>query len=96
MRRLTRIVEESPLRLLGSKYQLVIDVHTDSNGGVLERRLHQSTGSPDVDLLIFRAVEDMAILPPLLNRRPVQAWSRLPIVIDFGDHQADSLAVRRR
>lgn len=95
-RRLYRLVEESPVPGLQGRYQITIDVHTDSTGAILERRLHQSTGSLAVDQLLIRGVGEMEVAPPLVNRRPVQTWSRLPIMINFRDRTPRTLEVRDR
>ena len=95
-RRLYRLAEESPVPGLQGRHQITIEVQTDSTGAILERRLHRSTGSVAVDRLIVRAVGEMQVAPPLMNRRPVEAWSRLPIIIDFRDRTPRTLEVRDR
>ena len=95
-RRLYRLAREAPVPVLQGTYQVTIDVQTDSTGAILERRLHRSTGSVAVDRLLVRAVGDMEVAPPLMNRRPVEAWSRLPIMIDFRNRTPGRLEVRDR
>lgn len=63
----------------GTRQALVLDVFTDSDGRMTERRLHESTGYVQIDRLVLELADQLRIAPPLLNRRPLAMWTRLPI-----------------
>jgi hypothetical protein len=80
----TRIARQKIPGISG-KRSLVLDVRSDSTGAVLEKKLSQSTGSLELDRILFELTAQMRIAPALLNRRPTNGWSRLPITVMFSD-----------
>jgi hypothetical protein len=69
--------------LAGTRQQFTIDVRSDSAGNILEKRLHRPTGYVEVDRMAVQLADRMRVAPPLLNRRPLEAWSRIPVTVSF-------------
>ena len=65
--------------LAGTRQQLIIEVRSDSTGAILEKRLSRSTGHVELDRMVVRLADQMRVAPALLNRRPLNGWSRLPV-----------------
>ena len=79
-------------RLLGTTMTYIIDVKSDSSGAIVEKRLHQSTGYGEIDRMAMALTNSMVVAPPLLNRRPIDTWSRLPVTLVFpAENQTGSL-----
>lgn len=67
----------------GVKHELVVLVKSDSLGNILDKRLDQISVNQEVNLLAVRIINELEIVPPRLNRRSIDAWSRLPITVSF-------------
>ncbi len=67
----------------GTRHLVSVDVRTDSMGNVVERRVGQIGEDRRVNEAILEVVSHMQIAPPLLNRRPQNAWSRIPLTLVF-------------
>jgi periplasmic protein TonB len=52
----------------------------DTNGGVLQARLHTSSGYPQLDEAALRIAPQMRFSPALNRDRRVQVWVEIPIV----------------
>ncbi|HEX6132882.1 MAG TPA: hypothetical protein VFZ24_02790 [Longimicrobiales bacterium] len=89
---------QARMRSTGSDFSGVrtaeLDVHTDSTGAVIGLKLNETTGSTALDRIIAGLTGEMRFAPPLMNRRPIEVWSRIPIGIDFGP--PDTLHLRPR
>jgi hypothetical protein len=88
----TAILRVRNPRLLGTTMTYIIDVKSDSTGSIVEKRLHQSTGYGEIDRMAMALTHSMVVAPPLLNRRPIDTWSRLPVTLVFpAENQTGSL-----
>lgn len=69
--------------LPGTQHVVVVDVRTDSLGNVVDRRVGRIGADRRINEAILEVVSHMQIAPPLLNRRPQDAWSRMPLTMIF-------------
>lgn len=69
--------------LPGTQHVVVVDVRTDSLGHVVDRRVGRIGADRRINEAILEVVSYMQIAPPLLNRRPQDAWSRIPLTLIF-------------
>lgn len=80
---LIQLTRETRIPGVTGRRQIAIQVRSDSTGAILEKRLGQSTGSLALDRMVFDLADAMKVAPPLLNRRPLNGWSQLPIILNF-------------
>jgi hypothetical protein len=60
---------------------VVVDVRVDTTGIVVDRRLHQISGNPDIDRIVLEVAGGMTFHPARLNGRAVEVWSRVPVTL---------------
>jgi len=82
-RLLTWLTRETRIPGVTGRRQVTLQVRSDSTGAILEKRLTQSTGNMQLDRMIYDLTDSMKVAPALLNRRPLNGWSRLPITLNF-------------
>lgn len=70
----------SPLRP-GQRFALIVHVRSDSLGNTVDKRFEQVSFDPNVNAFASWVVDRMKVSPPLLNRHPIKAWSRIPITL---------------
>lgn len=78
-----RLVRGGTVVGVHGRREILLDVRSDTTGAILEKKLYKSSGSIPLDMAIIELAETMEVAPPLLNRRPTNGWSRLPLLLTF-------------